>query len=205
MNFEFSEDQQFIRDQARNFRSQESTAGDVRSILDTDEPFHRELWNKIVELGWTAMVIPEAYGGLGLGYLELCVIAEELGRSLAPVPFSSSVYLATEAILQWGTEEQKQTYLPDLASGQLIGTLATSEGLGKLAIQTRVGNGKLSGTKIPVPDGDIADFAVVIANNESGERGAYLADLRHASVHRSSLKSIDPSRSQAKIDFREFP
>ena len=69
----------------------------VRSVLDTDAPFQRELWQKIVDLGWTAMAIPEAYGGLGLGYLELCVVAEELGRSLAPVPFSSSVYLATEA------------------------------------------------------------------------------------------------------------
>ncbi len=205
MNFEFSEDQQFIRDQARNFLSQESTAAEVRSILDTDEPFHRELWNKIVELGWTAMAIPEAYDGLGLGYLELCVIAEELGRSLAPVPFSSSVYLATEAILQWGTEEQKQAYLPSLAAGRLIGTLATSEGLGKLTVQARVENGQLSGTKIPVPDGDIADFAVVIANGESGEHGAYLVDLHHPSVQRSSVRSIDPSRSQARIGFNQSP
>jgi acyl-CoA dehydrogenase len=108
MNFEFSQEQLFIREQARNFLAQESTPEVVRSILDTDEPFHAELWNKIVELGWTATNIPQAYGGLGLGVLELCVIAQELGSSLAPVPFSSSVYLATQAIMQWGSEEQKR-------------------------------------------------------------------------------------------------
>ena len=124
MNLEFSEEQLFIRNQARNFLSQECSANVVRNVLDTDTPFDRGLWQKIVDLGWTAMSIPETYGGLGLGYLELCVIAEELGRSLAPVPFSSSVYLATEAIKSWGTEPQKQHYLPKLATGELIGTLA---------------------------------------------------------------------------------
>ena len=91
MNFEFSEDQLLIRDQARNFLSKESTPRVVRDILESDAPFDRKLWQQIVDLGWTAMAIPENYGGLGLGYLELCVVAEELGRSLAPVPFSSSV------------------------------------------------------------------------------------------------------------------
>lgn len=203
MNFEFSEDQQFIRDQARNFLSQQSSPAVVRSILDTDEPYHRELWNKIVELGWTAMAIPESYGGLGLGYLELCVIAEELGRFLAPVPFSSSVYLATEALLDWGSEEQKQHFLPKLAAGQLIGTLATSEGLGRLDIKASVKDGKLNGSKLPVPDGDIADFAIVMANNESGGPATYLVDLHGAGVERQSLTSIDPSRSQAKLHFND--
>ena len=145
MDFEFSEEQLFIRDQARNFLDRESPPAVVRSILDTQQPYHRELWSKIVELGWTAMAIPEAYGGLGLGYLELCVIAEELGRSLAPVPFSSSVYLATEAIAQWGCEEQKQQYLPALAAGELIGTLATAEGPGRLTVSATQKNGRLSG------------------------------------------------------------
>jgi len=205
MNFEFSEDQQFIRDQARNFLAQESDTAAVRSILDSEEPYHRALWGKIVELGWTAMAIPEAYGGLGLGYLELCVIAEELGRSLAPVPFSSSVYLATEAIKAWGNEEQKQHYLPRLAAGELIGTLATSEGLGALSITARVTDGTLRGDKYPVPDGDIADFAVVISNDEDGVASLYLVDLTDTRVQRSSLTSMDPSRSQARLVFDGTP
>lgn len=201
MNFEFSEEQLLIREQANNFLAQESTPEVVRSILDTQQPFHRELWNKIVNLGWTATNIPQNYGGLGLGFLELCVIAEELGRFLAPVPFSSSVYLATQAIVLWGGEEQKQHYLPKLANGELIGTLAMSEGLGQLNVEAAVIDGKLSGTKIPVPDGDIADFAIVIAKDEHGDCYLYLVDLGGDGVCCETLKGIDPSRSLAKINF----
>jgi alkylation response protein AidB-like acyl-CoA dehydrogenase len=201
MDFEFSEDQQFIRSQAQNFLSQECSIAAVRAILDSEQSYDRELWNKIVDLGWTAMAIPEAYGGLGLGYLELCVIAEELGRALAPVPFASSVYLATQAILTGGSEAQKQQYLPRLAAGELIGTLATTEGIGKLDIKARVSDGKLTGRKLPVPDGDFADFALVFAIDEAGQSRAYLVDLEQDGVSRKALGSIDPSRSQAIIDF----
>jgi alkylation response protein AidB-like acyl-CoA dehydrogenase len=205
MNFEFSEEQLFIRDQARNFLSQESSAEVVRSVLDTDLPFHRGLWQQIVELGWTAMAIPESFGGLGLGYLELCVIAEELGRSLAPVPFSSSVYLATEAIKSWGSAEQQQHYLPRLASGELIGTLASSEGPGALEINAVIRGEGLRGSKLPVPDGDVADFALVVARSEDGIPGLYLVDLAVDGVSRSVLTTMDPSRSQARLDFDGAP
>ena len=201
MNFDFSEEQLFIRDQARNFLGQESPAEVVRSVLDSQQSYHQGLWQQIVDLGWTAMAIPEEFGGLGLGYLELCVVAEELGRALAPVPFSSSVYLATEAIKAWGSQAQKSHYLPKLASGELIGTLATSEGLGALAIHTRVEQGKLHGKKMPVPDGDIADFAVVIATDTNDNTGLYLADLAAAGIARTTLSSMDPSRSQASLEF----
>ncbi|MCB1686945.1 MAG: acyl-CoA/acyl-ACP dehydrogenase [Halioglobus sp.] len=205
MNFEFSEEQLFIRDQARNFLGQECTPAKVRRILDSPEPFDRDLWQKIVELGWTAMTIPESYGGLGLGYLELCVIAEELGRALAPVPFSSSAYLATEAIKSWGTEAQKQHYLPKLAAGELIGTLALAEGLGAPAVESQCLEGNLTAQKFPVPDGDIADFAVVAARNANGATSLYLAELADAGVKRETLNSMDPTRSQARLDFDDVP
>ena len=205
MNLEFSEEQLFIRNQARNFLSQECSANVGRNVLDTDTSFDRGLWQKIVDLGWTAMSIPETYGGLGLGYLELCVIAEELGRSLAPVPFSSSVYLATEAIKSWGTEPQKQHYLPKLATGELIGTLAINEGLGSPSIAARVFEGKLTADKIPVPDGDIADFTVLTACDEQGCVGLYVVDLADAGVQRKTLTSMDPSRSQARLVFDNVP
>ena len=201
MNFEFSEEQLFIRDQARNFLSQECATSVVRQVLDTDKPFDRDLWQKIVDLGWTAMTIPESYGGLGLGYLELCVIAEELGRSLAPVPFSSSVYLATEALKSWGSEEQKQHYLPRLAAGECIGTLAMNEGLGTPSVAAQVLGGKVTANKLPVPDGDIADFVVLTARDENGKPSLYLAELGGPGVKRETLASMDPSRSQARIAF----
>lgn len=205
MNFEFSEEQLFIRDQARNFLSQECTAQIVRAVLDSDTSFDRELWQKIVDLGWTAMTIPEDMGGLGLGYLELCVIAEELGRALAPVPFSSSVYLATEAIKSWGSDALKEAYLPKLAAGELIGTLASSEGLGPTNISAQVSDGKISGSWMPVPDGDIADFVVLGAQTADNKTGLYLADLTGTGVERTALNSLDPSRSQAKLTLSGVP
>jgi acyl-CoA dehydrogenase len=205
MNFEFSEEQLFIRDQARNFLCQECTPEVVRRVLDSTIPFERDLWQKIVELGWTAMTIPESYGGLGLGYLELCVIAEELGRSLAPVPFSSSVYLATEALKSWGSEDQKQHYLPKLAAGELIGTLAINEGLGAPVVSAQIQDGKVTANKLPVPDGDIADFAVLTARDDKGKVGLYLADLSDPGVQRETLPSMDPSRSQSRLILNKVP
>ncbi len=199
MNFEFSDEQLFIRDQARNFLSQECTTGTVRGVLDTEAACDRDLWRKIVDLGWTAMAIPEQYGGLGLGYLELCVIAEELGRALAPVPFSSSVYLATEAIVRFGTADQRQHYLPRLASGELVGTLAHPEGLGRPEVHAEVSGDAISGVKMPVPDGDVADIAVTSALDAHGEVKLYIVDLNHDGVERTPLDTMDPSRSQARI------
>src|SRR5262249_5149790 len=98
MNFDFSADQKALRDQARKFLSEHASSTRVRRILDTDTPYDAELWMGMGEMGWTGTAIPESLGGAGFGYLELCVIAEELGRSLAPAPFASTIYLAAEAL-----------------------------------------------------------------------------------------------------------
>src|SRR5690606_34288681 len=103
--------------------------------------------------------------------LELCVVAEELGRVLAPVPVSSSIYLTAEFLMLAGSEKQKETWLPKLASGEAIGAFAFAEGQGRMApakIKATVSGGKLSGTKSPVADGDVADVLVVAAKNEKG-------------------------------------
>src|SRR5262245_362143 len=128
MNFDFSEEQRILRDQARKFLSERAAASRVRRILEGDAPYDTELWEGMADMAWPGTAVPEAYGGAGYGCLELCAIAEELGRSLAPTPFSSSVYLATEAVLLAGTEQQKTRWLPKLASGQAIGCFAVSEG-----------------------------------------------------------------------------
>jgi alkylation response protein AidB-like acyl-CoA dehydrogenase len=203
MDFEFSEDQKLIQEQVRGVLGKLATADHVRRVLDSDQPYDQALWRQAVELGWTATHIPEEYGGLGWGYLELAVIAEELGRSLAPIPFSSSVYMATEAILLAGSSTQKEQYLPRLASGELIGCLAMAEqqGLFDAAnLSCTVTDGKLNGAKLPVADGDIANFAVVIATGSDG-CSLYLVDLSQQGVTRKTLKTIDPSRSHARLDF----
>ena len=207
MNFEFSEEQILLREQVRGFLTDHCPMSAVRKILEGDESFDAELWQKIIEMGWTATVIPEKYEGLGLSYLELCVIAEELGRSLAPVPFSSSVYMATEALLLAGSSSQKQTYLPKLASGDIIGCLALGESAGQTtakSLGTTTARGKVSGEKLPVADGDVADFAVVIAKARSGDgASAWLVDLATTGVSRETVSTIDPSRSHARITFNK--
>ncbi|MDE0757711.1 MAG: acyl-CoA dehydrogenase family protein, partial [Pseudomonadales bacterium] len=93
MNFEFSEEQNLLREQAQGFLRDYCPASVVRRVLEGEESYDKDLWQKVVDMGWTATVIPEEYDGLGLSYLELSVIAEELGKAIAPIPFSSSVYL----------------------------------------------------------------------------------------------------------------
>jgi alkylation response protein AidB-like acyl-CoA dehydrogenase len=208
MNFEFSDDQKQLRNEARRFLEARCPPAAVRKILEGPEPFDRELWKGLGEMGFLGVVIPEEHGGLGAGYLELCVIAEELGRVLAPVPFNSSVFLATEFILLAGTGAQKAKWLPRLASGEAIGTFAFGEGVGAVTprtIKASASGGTITGTKIPVADGDIADFAIVAARSASGndERGIslFVVDLNGAGVSREVVETIDPTRSHAKITF----
>ncbi|WP_372748578.1 acyl-CoA dehydrogenase family protein [Litorivivens sp.] len=205
MNFDFSEDQKFIQEQARNFLSSECSTARVRQTLEGEQAYDQALWQQIVELGWPATAISEEHGGLGLGYLELCVIAEELGRSLAPVPFIASVYLATEAIKLAAAPQQQASWLPQLACGDWVGCLAVNESRGALrvaATTTSVEGSKLSGRKTAVLHGAIADKAIVLAT-ENGTPGLYLADLNQAAVSRTPLESVDPTLPLAELNFNQ--
>jgi len=203
MNFELSEELVQLRDQARRFLADRCPPAVPRRILDTAEPYAAGLWRSVAEMGWTGAAIPEQYGGGGLGRLAVCVLAEELDRAVAPIPFSSSVYLATEAILLFGSERQKQTWLPRLANGEAIGTFAMAEQPGAsdpARLRASVSLGRLTGTKFAVPDGDIADFAIVAVNGCAGH-WLHLVELTAAGVSREAATSFDPTRSQARIEF----
>ena len=207
MNFEFSDEQNLLRDQALGFLQENCPTAAVRAILDGDARYDEALWGKIAELGWTATVIPEKHGGIGLSHLELCVIAEELGRAVAPVPFSSSVYLATEALLLAGSDAQREKWLPKLAAGEAIGAFALGEGAGQptaASLKTTAQGDALTGTKMPVADGDVADFAIVVAHADSGDGASlYLAELD--GVDRQSVRTLDPTRSHARLSFAQTP
>jgi len=203
MNLEFSDDQKFIQQNARQFLQEHASLEVCRKILESDESYDAGLWKGVAEMGWLGAAVPESYGGTGLGYLELVLIAQEIGRALAPIPFASSVYLATEAILRFGSEDQKKRYLPRLCSGDLVGTFALHEGLGDIEaseVKAELAGGKLRGEKIPVLDGDVAGIAVV-AVKDGGATSLALVDLNGAGVKRTKLRSFDPSRSQARITF----
>jgi len=161
----------------------------------------------MAEMGWTGTAIPESYGGAGFGHLELCVLAEEMGRCVAPAPFASTVYLATEALLLAGSEAQKRRWFPRVAAGEAIGCFALAEGPEAPAIEslgTMAQGGALTGTKAPVLDGDVANFAVVAARDGDGV-SLYLADLSATGVTRAALKTVDPTRSVARITFTSTP
>ena len=208
MNFEFSDDLMQLRDQARRYLGEHCTSKHVRAVLEGEKSYDGALWQGMADMGWLGAAIPEEYGGAGLGHEGLCVLAEEIGRAAAPVPFSSSLYLAAEAVLIAGSEDQKRRLLRGFAAGMHIGTLAWAEGNGiprPGAFTPRLSGGKLTGTKWPVPDGGSADLCVVAAQNEAGQPILALADLRAGGVTRTPLETIDPARPQAKLDFTGCP
>ena len=204
MNFDFSDDQKFLKSEARKFLEANSPTTRVRKVLDDEaKPYDEALWKAVAEQGWLGAAIPESHGGLGLGHLELCVIAEELGRVVAPIPFASTVYMLAEAVMLAGSEAQKAELLPKIAAGEVIGALATSEGPGPITaggINATVSDGKLSGAKVPVTDGDIATVGLVLAK-EGGKPGLFLVDLTGAGVTREPVKTLDPTRDAAKLTF----
>ena len=206
MNFDFSEEQKLLRTTARDYLEDRAPLALARSVLESEAAMSRELWAGAAEMGWLGAVIPEAWGGGGFGHAELVLIAEELGRALAPIPFVTSAAVA-EAILAAGTEEQKRHLLPGFATGDRIGTLALAERRGVVRPDSvrarRRGDGTLSGTKIGAPDGAAANFALVLARDDEGSLLLALAELEQAS--RTAEDSIDPSRSTARLTFEGTP
>lgn len=205
MNFEFNDEQHLIRDQARSFLTDNCPTSTVRGILEGEELYSERLWQQVCELGWTATVIPEEFGGLGLSYLELVVIAEEMGRACAPIPFGPSVYLATEAIMEAGSDAQKKKWLPQLAEGTAIGTLAYAEGPGEThasALGTSVANESITGKKCAVASGNIASVMCVLAACDKGEGASmYLVDTSDSGVSASAINTLDPSLNYADVSF----
>lgn len=208
MQFDFSDEQKELRDSVRRFFLDSCPPSVVRGVIDGEAPHDAKLWQALSDNGFLSAALPEEFGGAGAGYLELCVVAEELGRVLAPVPSTSSIYLAAELLMMAGTDAQKQGWLPRLASGEAIGTLALAERPGETTpalIEARVSDGALHGTKIPVIDGLSASLAIVAAKDGTGALSLYLVDLDSAGVKRSAVKVIDQSRKAAHITFDGAP
>jgi alkylation response protein AidB-like acyl-CoA dehydrogenase len=209
MHFEFSDDQKALGEAARQYLEAKCSPDAVRGLMDSPSPNDHTLWRGLAKLGYAGIAVPEEYGGLGLGDLELCVVAEQLGRVLAPVPFSS-VVLVTEILLDAGTLAQKSTWLPKLVQGQAIGTLAMAERQGPLApqaIRLSAAGFRLNGVKIAVPDGMAADFAIVAARTGEARTsiGLFLVDLQSKGVTRTEAATIDPSRGYANLTFDNAP
>jgi alkylation response protein AidB-like acyl-CoA dehydrogenase len=201
MNFDFSEEQKLLQKTARDYLDEHSPLAAARAVLESGGTHDAELWKGVAEMGWLGAAIPESHGGAGFGHLELSLLAMEVGRALAPIPFGPSVYLVTEAILNWGTDAQKERWLPGLASGAVIGTYAQGEkpGRGSLAsVESRFEGGKVSGTKFPVQDASIATLLLAVVQTGHGP-GLALVELGASGAQAETLEGVDGSRPLGRL------
>lgn len=214
MDFGFSDEQEMLRQTARSFLDENCPSAVVRQMMEDDTGYDPNLWKEMADLGWLGLAFPEEYGGQGLGFVDLTVILEEMGAALLPSPFLSSVLLAGQTILVGGSEEQKQTYIPKIADGSLIATLALTEPSGRFDAEgiadvtaTSSDDGfTISGTKLFVPDAHVADLMVVAARTkDAGDKSfgvsLFLVDANSPGVSTTLLKTMDQTRKQCEVVF----
>lgn len=219
MDFAFTDEQKMIRDTAESFLAEVSNSEAVRAAMASDKGYDDALWANVCrDLFWQAIHIPEQYGGMGLGYVELVAMLEQMGRFLFCSPFFSTVCLATNALLLAGTEAQKAEYLPRICSGSTATLAYTSKQAGTAGgvwgaetvgvIAKRDGKQfKLDGSLRYVTDGASADILIIAARTEGscGKEGVSLFILNSdtAGVERIKLPTLDQTRKQAEINLRD--
>jgi alkylation response protein AidB-like acyl-CoA dehydrogenase len=206
MNFAFSEEQEELRKVVRQFLDARSPEPEVRRLMDTTEGYDTEVWKQMGDqMGLQGLIVPEEYGGSGYGYVELTVVLEEMGRALLCAPFFSTVALAANTLLQAASDDAKSTYLPGIASGATIATVAFTEENGKWdesgVTLTADASGKLNGTKSFVLDGHTASLVLVLARKADGSLGLYAVPGDAAGLTRTALSTMDQTRKQAKLEF----
>jgi alkylation response protein AidB-like acyl-CoA dehydrogenase len=212
MEFSFSEDQDELRRAARRFLEVASSEERVRAAMETEQGYDSATWKQLSEeLGWTALTIPEEYGGLGMSYLDLHPLMEEMGRALLCAPFFSTICLGANALLLGGSEAQKQRYLPSIAAGETRVTLAYGEKNNRMdadGVETTYSRNDagyiLRGAKSYVIDGHTAGLLVVAARAEN-TRGAegvslFLVPSDAAGLKRRWLPTMDQTRRLAAIE-----
>ncbi len=222
MDVQLDEEQLRLQASARRFLDAECPMGLVREHADAASlrpdpdgavqvPVWQKLWDDMAELGWTGLVIPEAYGGAGLDWVDLCVLLEEMGRALLPAPFFSAIVLGGSAIARAGSSEQQRELLPQIASGELRLSLAQLEPAGdwnpsavRLRAESTRDGYSLRGRKLFVPDADSAHALIVAACSDAG-RSLYLVPTDAPGLSLRRIDYLDPSRAVFEIDFEDVP
>jgi acyl-CoA dehydrogenase len=204
MSLLYDEGQLAIAEESRRVLEARVGFADLLPLLEKLGEFHAPFWETAKEQGWTALALPEAYGGLDLTLVELGLIALQAGRTLAGAPFLTSSFGAARAILDHGTDTLKNAWLPRFASGNAIGAVAFAEGQDPVPASPAVtfAGGKLNGIKPSVSAGLKADFAVVLAS-EAGTLVLVAADL--AGAGREGFNTFDNTRCTANLAFRDTP
>jgi alkylation response protein AidB-like acyl-CoA dehydrogenase len=212
MNFAFSDEQEELRRSVRRFLEDKSPESEVRRLMDQSEGYDPAVWAQMAQqLGLQGLAIPEEYGGSGFTYVELVVVLEEMGRALLCAPYFSTVALAANALLCSGDDAAQKRYLPAIASGETIATLALTEDSGKwneggvAMAATRSGDSYLlNGAKNFVIDGHIADLILVAARTDAGVSLFAVAGDADG-LTREALRTMDQTRKQAKLEFASTP
>ena len=202
MNFDFSDDQNTLRTEIRKFLTKESPLTQARALLEGEGRYAQGVWSGMAQLGVTSLMLPEDCGGIGLGAMEMCVVAEEVGRQLSPVPLASTMYLAVQAFLLSTQEHspQRQKWLQPVSGGSVGCLAAPTDGQKPLA-DLPVFDGKtLKGECLLVADGIAAQWGVALARNAAGA-DVLVAFQFDTSVQRKALKTLDPSKPYASLSF----
>ena len=203
MQFGLSESQEFLKDSARKFFAGECPSAVMRRLMETDTAYDAALWASLADQGYTGIIFPEAYGGVGLGKVELMLLMEEAGRALLPGPFFSTVVLAGSILDAVGMPEHKEKYLAPICRGELRATVAIMESSASWNlrdIQLSAASGKLTGEKLFVSDAAIADFILVVARN-----GVLVVDSNARGLKISPMSGMDLTRKLYVVEFNDTP
>jgi alkylation response protein AidB-like acyl-CoA dehydrogenase len=212
VNFGFTEEQEELRRAVRRFLGDKSPVSEVRRLMETEEGYDPAVWSQMAtQLGLQALTIPERYGGAGFGYVELVVVLEEMGRSLFCAPYFSTVALATNALLACDDESAKADYLPAIAAGELIATVALTEDSGRfdlgavtLSAECSGGAWRLHGHKSFVLDGHSAGLILVAGRSPAGI-SLFAVEAGAEGLASRRLATMDQTRKQARLEFEGTP
>ena len=203
MQFGLSESQEFLKDSARKFFAGECPSGEMRRLMETDTAYDAALWSKLADQGYTGIIFPEAYGGVGLGKVELMLLMEEAGRALLPGPFFSTVVLAGSVLDAVASPAHKQKYLSPICRGEARATVAILESNASWNphdVQLTAANGKLTGEKYFVSDAAVADFIIVVARN-----GVFVVNAKAPGLKISPMTAMDLTRKLYLVEFNNPP
>ena len=217
VEFGLNEEQDMLKTMARDFLENECPKTYVREMMEDASGHTPALWKKMAEVGWLGLIIPEEYGGAGMNFRDLSILCEEMGRAMMPGPFLSTVLLAGAPILEAGSDEQKKEYLPKIANGEAVFTLAVLEQDGDFwaeGVQMRAGRRGdefiINGSKLFVPDAKAADYILVAARTKRSEKPEegitlLLVDAKEWGIYVSPLETMDQTRKQYDGTFRNVP
>jgi alkylation response protein AidB-like acyl-CoA dehydrogenase len=203
MQFGLSESQEILRDSARKFFAGECPMEEVRRLMETDTAYDEKLWAKLAEQGYTGIIFPEEFGGVGLGKVELVLLMEEAGRALLPGPFFSTVPFAGAVIDAVASPEHKKKYLESICEGKARSTVAILEANASwnLAdVRLSAANGKLTGEKLFVTDAAVANFILVVVQN-----GIYVVDSKAPGMTITPMHGMDLTRKIYAVKFHNAP